>query len=313
MITEASNDGKQCEKGRMHVRPCEILPCPVPVNCELSNWNKWSTCSKTCGKGKQTRRRTVITEASNGGRQCRQGRVEDRPCQILSCPPECQLSEWSNWSTCTCSKASGTGKQTRWKTDISNCRFVNREFEDRQCNKFPCTQSCIEKHNQFLCWNTVFDLQNQGVHTVFDLQNQGVHKTRKEECAKLCYSHSTCEGWSYNGHKVSPLNLMKYRDAMHPWIPFAISSSLSLMLSLICISRSPTSNFQIALCLPQQAVYYIQSELQNGCGEQESVEKVNPDMQAMLDDVSNGECHARLVFMFSHTFCRSWWVKATAA
>ena len=73
------------------------------------------------------------------------------------------------------------------------------------------------------------------------------------------------------------------------------------MLSLICISRSPTSNFQIALCLPQQAVYYIQSELQNGCGEQESVEKVNPDTQAMLDDVSNGECHARLVFMFSHT------------
>ena len=100
---------------------------------------------------------------------------------------------------------------------------------------------------------------------------------------------------------------------MHPWIPFAISSSLSLMLSLICISRSPTSNFQIALCLPQQAVYYIQSMLQNGCGEQESVEKVNPDMQAMLDDVSNRECHARLVFMFSHTFCRSWWVKATAA
>ena len=45
-------------------------------------------------------------------------------------------------------------------------------------------------------------------------------------------------------------------------------------------------------------MYYIQSMLQNGCGEQESVEKVNPDMQAMLDDVSNGECHARLYILY---------------
>ena len=224
VITEASNGGRQCEKGRMQDRPCEILPCPVAVNCKLSNWNMWSTCSKTCGEGKQTRRRTVIPEASGRcrcGRQCRNGRVEDRPCEILPCPPECQLSEWSNWSTCRCSKASGTGKQTRWKTDISNCKFVNRKFEDRRCNKFPCTQSCIEKHNQFLCWNTVFDLQ-------------GVLKEKKEECAKLCYSHSTCEGWSFNGHtiqynKVGPLNLgTSIEMLLHPsmkWI-WLLSSSL---------------------------------------------------------------------------------------
>ena len=226
VITEASNGGRQCEKGRMQDRPCEILPCPVAVNCKLSNWNKWSTCSKTCGEGKQTRRRTVIPEASGRcrcGRQCRNGRVEDRPCEILPCHPECQLSEWSNWSTCRCSKASGTGKQTRWKTDISNCWHVNRNFEDRQCNKFPCTQSCIEKHNQFLCWNTVFDLQ-------------GVLKEKKEECAKLCYSHSTCEGWSFNGHtiqynKVGPLNLgTSIEMLLHP----SMKSSSLFCLSHLC-------------------------------------------------------------------------------
>ncbi|VDD75088.1 unnamed protein product [Mesocestoides corti] len=45
--------------------------CAKPkVNCEVSAWSSWSPCSQQCGKGNQTRVRTVTREAVNGGDQC---------------------------------------------------------------------------------------------------------------------------------------------------------------------------------------------------------------------------------------------------
>ena len=38
----------------------------TPVNCVVSDWSAWSTCTN----GTQTRTRTVITPASNGGTAC---------------------------------------------------------------------------------------------------------------------------------------------------------------------------------------------------------------------------------------------------
>jgi hypothetical protein len=38
----------------------------TPVNCVVSEWSAWSTCTN----GTQTRTRTVITPASNGGTAC---------------------------------------------------------------------------------------------------------------------------------------------------------------------------------------------------------------------------------------------------
>jgi hypothetical protein len=47
----------------------ELVSCsgaPLPVNCVVSEWSEWSSCVD----GSQTRTRTVITPAENGGTAC---------------------------------------------------------------------------------------------------------------------------------------------------------------------------------------------------------------------------------------------------
>ncbi|XP_033098167.1 thrombospondin type-1 domain-containing protein 7B-like [Anneissia japonica] len=50
----------------------ETMNCslPCPVNCQLSQWTPWTSCSKTVGSGIKTRTRSVIKPDMNGGRQC---------------------------------------------------------------------------------------------------------------------------------------------------------------------------------------------------------------------------------------------------
>lgn len=53
---------------------------PAPVNCQVSDW---TTCSKDCGGGTQTR--TIVTEAAYGGTDCSTYPLE-RACNTQACP-----------------------------------------------------------------------------------------------------------------------------------------------------------------------------------------------------------------------------------
>lgn len=65
----------QAEKSNTLGQPDYIAPfqdltaCPLsetPINCVLSEWSAWSTCSGN----QKTRTRTIITEGSGGGTTC---------------------------------------------------------------------------------------------------------------------------------------------------------------------------------------------------------------------------------------------------
>ncbi|XP_050690641.1 spondin-1-like isoform X3 [Eriocheir sinensis] len=49
-------------KGLKKIRP--------PRDCRVSEWSGWSTCSKTCGIGEQTRARIIVKHARRGGKVC---------------------------------------------------------------------------------------------------------------------------------------------------------------------------------------------------------------------------------------------------
>ena len=95
--------------------PASNGPAPTgpPVNCVVSDWSNSGSCSKFCGPGKQTQRRTVITPAANGGTACPSLRQEIdcnlRPCQNV----DCAVSAWSPYSTTQCTSTRQDKTQTR--------------------------------------------------------------------------------------------------------------------------------------------------------------------------------------------------------
>ena len=58
----------------------------VVTNCAWSSWSKWSSCSKSCGKGWQKRSRSKLTIAQNGGKECAGKNKDKRSCNKEKCP-----------------------------------------------------------------------------------------------------------------------------------------------------------------------------------------------------------------------------------
>ena len=87
----------------------------VPVDCAVSNWSHWSSCSASCRTdGSQTRSRSITTRPRLGGNACPSNLRESQPCGSRA--ENCQLSSWSEWSSCSASTCGKEGSQTRSKS-----------------------------------------------------------------------------------------------------------------------------------------------------------------------------------------------------
>eukprot|EP01060_Flectonema_neradi_P009552 TRINITY_DN167_c0_g1_i3.p1 TRINITY_DN167_c0_g1~~TRINITY_DN167_c0_g1_i3.p1 ORF type:complete len:614 (+),score=130.17 TRINITY_DN167_c0_g1_i3:78-1844(+) len=120
---------------------CNTDPCPI--NCVVSEWGEWGQCSVPCGGGMQLRTRTILVEPDFGGDEC-PTLIDAQPCNVQSCV--CEVSEWSEWSTC--SAPCGEGTQTRTRDIISapeggeggeGCPPL---VETRSCTIQPCDVDC---------------------------------------------------------------------------------------------------------------------------------------------------------------------------
>ena len=58
----------------------------IPVPCVWDEWGEWSTCSKTCGGGDQTRLRMVKQKEEFLGVPCEGDMSETRSCASDQCP-----------------------------------------------------------------------------------------------------------------------------------------------------------------------------------------------------------------------------------
>lgn len=96
--------------------------CPVPVNCVVSEWSAWSTCTN----GTRTRTRTIVTPAANGGTAC-PALTETQSCN------DCVVSAWSEWSACT------NGTRTRTRTIVTQPTNGGAA-----CPPLTETQSCTD-------------------------------------------------------------------------------------------------------------------------------------------------------------------------
>jgi hypothetical protein len=114
-----------------------------PVDCVPKEWNNWGGCSKDCGGGYETRTRGIETYDEHNGAPC-PATEEDRQCNWVACPIDCQLGYWGGWSTCSVS--CGLGSQTRTRSAIVEPQFDGADCahtsETRSCDRLNCPVHC---------------------------------------------------------------------------------------------------------------------------------------------------------------------------
>ncbi|KAL5268609.1 hypothetical protein ACHWQZ_G002453 [Mnemiopsis leidyi] len=122
----------------------DVNPPPVvPVDGGYTDFGGWSACSRICGFGTQTRRRTCTNPApANGGADCVGPDSEKRECKLRECPVNGGYSDFGDWSEC--SAECGGGTQTRSRT-CTNPAPANGGLdcegdstETRECNTNGC-------------------------------------------------------------------------------------------------------------------------------------------------------------------------------
>ncbi|XP_078346362.1 uncharacterized protein LOC144631716 isoform X2 [Oculina patagonica] len=126
-------------------RECNTQDCPVDGG--YSDWGSYDQCSKTCGGGMQTKRRTCTNPPpSNGGQDCG-GLGPDtftRGCNTQDCPVNGGYSDWGAYGRC--SKTCGGGVKRRSRTCTNpppgnggeDCSALGPDTSTRSCNTDDC-------------------------------------------------------------------------------------------------------------------------------------------------------------------------------
>lgn len=122
-------------------KPCNTHKCPV--DCKLSDWEGWSSCTSVCGGGIMERSRAIVVEPMHGGVACGETSTA-LACNGQACDKDCELSDWTAWSEC--SKECNGGLSHREKTILEptvgdgSCPVLGgrERLEEKPCNEFMC-------------------------------------------------------------------------------------------------------------------------------------------------------------------------------
>ena len=142
VLQQASGKGS-CNYALKETRACATERCVI--DCAVSAWAAWASCSATCGTGTTRRARSVAAIPSPGGKPC-PIREESKACDAGACPSNCKVSAWGDWGACTLSCGSGEHTRHRTVTDTPqnggfSCPVL---VEAQQCNTDFCPVDCKE-------------------------------------------------------------------------------------------------------------------------------------------------------------------------
>eukprot|EP00397_Hematodinium_sp_SG-2012_P004784 GEMP01004798.1.p1 GENE.GEMP01004798.1~~GEMP01004798.1.p1 ORF type:complete len:1067 (+),score=271.95 GEMP01004798.1:195-3395(+) len=150
IVKESLNGGRGCIGDLVDVAPCNAHHCGDVVNCQVTSWGNWETCSVSCDGGQQVRNRSVKTQAANNGTPCNESLQEIRGCNTDACGSrqDCKWGEWSEYSAC--SESCSGGHKNRDRSIMIAPRFGGKMCEAKSksetapCNTRSCDVGCID-------------------------------------------------------------------------------------------------------------------------------------------------------------------------
>ena len=162
VVSAAAHGGYVCPYLE-ETRGCNAHACAA--HCVVSSFGAWSTCSKSCTTGSQSRSRSVVTAAAHGGYACPY-LEETRSCSHGACPIHCVTSTFGAWSTCTKSCGNGAQSRSRSVTTVTAhggyvCPYLE---ETRGCNAAACAVDCVV--TEYTAWSTCTLSCNAGTQGV---------------------------------------------------------------------------------------------------------------------------------------------------
>ncbi|CAL1174103.1 unnamed protein product [Cladocopium goreaui] len=138
--------GKLCPTDLKQMKACSVPNCDVK-DCQVSGWLEWGACSTSCGKGHQSRQRSVLNLREPGGYGCFFSVAENRVCSNPVCSQDCAWHDWQSWSECSLSCGGGLKTRTRQIKSMPDSMGKHCEQKDMQevraCNVGTCHDTCI--------------------------------------------------------------------------------------------------------------------------------------------------------------------------
>eukprot|EP00105_Crassostrea_gigas_P034221 XP_019918369.1 PREDICTED: SCO-spondin-like isoform X2 [Crassostrea gigas] len=211
---------KECvhdsECSNLHCQPyhspiCRNDSCSCksdPIDGVWSQWGSWSSCSVTCGPGRQTRARSCTNPApAHGGLSCSGNSNEERNCsQVSSCRVDGGWSNWMAWSTCSVS--CGAGMQTRARMcsnpvpSNGGSYCVGDVYQTQTCATAAC--GVDGGWSDWVAWSICSVSCGGGTHTRARMCSNPVPSNGGSYCVGDVYQTQTCAtaacgvdgGWS---------------------------------------------------------------------------------------------------------------------
>merc|ERR1719217_1806657 len=137
---------------------CNNHPCPV--DCKLHQWGGWSKCSAKCGGGVTQRVRDVKRAMMYNGKPCGQT-SQTKACNVEACEKDCELGEWTKWTSCSKNCDGGSKKRQKFITEPAEGEgtcpgaWSKARLEYKGCNRIRCK---IPTGRKTITCNTTMDV-----------------------------------------------------------------------------------------------------------------------------------------------------------